>query len=867
MSGASPPQREEADGLLTAQVCTDVIDLFAEFDWFLDNWPKVPVMKRVGLKSRLLKVIMKHVKAAARKRATRASPSSSPAGKCAAPEAKEKQEATATEACDSARGGTEQRRQEMTGRSPTNVLAEPLPETSAACSSGEGKEASETEDASVDEATGMEGASAPAARERQCSVSEGSARPKHRSGSLVLNRSLRSWTRGQLSEGSSAVAEELADIDTPGGSASDSSTHSWAFCEPQGFSMPDYSEEESTEESVSQCSSPREDTGAEHVQWTKVSGSAAVAITRSLGPIVSRRFEGVDVLRSASHQLLRAIQKWTSKEHGFSEFHKAAITYLDAVPLAMQLRVTWDLSKWMMGGVVSMKKFLDTQNCNEKLVLEAASLRPSVITIVINDLLKEVKFKFDQISHILRDILSTMIVDVPERLWSRDSAILMNLFHTIVRVVKRLIYLVTTVHRLEELRDSMPPEEGELKLLTGFDLEAGMRPFCNGAMSIDNILFNMTAATNASDSRTIATFVVTYSTYISPTEFFSRLVDCFHQVWEREDKDTASMVRMRVGQVLKSWVKRRFGDFDQDLLQGLHSFIEDHVKPYSAAMAKILAAATEEEEAKRQARQQMVKLLEPKPYRDDEISNGHHCSLLESASVAEVAQQMTVIDTQLFEAIENQALLHAAWEKPHLAHCAQSVTQQMDRLNRITWWVGLEVLSRETPEERAEVMKWFLALAEELKSLRNYQSMTGVVAGLSQLTVHRLKVTKKALGKRATRSLAAMRSLMDPSDQHGNYRAEQRKGLGKRSVPYIGVWLSDLARIDEGNDDYVGTLVNFDKCALIYSVVSEIELAKDMLHSFPVQEPLYTQLTYLPELDEDVLYELSILREPVKRKT
>lgn len=80
------------------------------------------------------------------------------------------------------------------------------------------------------------------------------------------------------------------------------------------------------------------------------------------------------------------------------------------------------------------------------------------------------------------------------------------------------------------------------------------------------------------------------------------------------------------------------------------------------------------------------------------------------------------------------------------------------------------------------------------------------------------------------------------------------------------MWLSDLARIDEGNDDYVGTLVNFDKCALIYSVVAEIELAKDMLHAFPVQEPLYTELTYLPELDEDLLYELSTLREPVKRK-
>lgn len=48
----------------------------------------------------------------------------------------------------------------------------------------------------------------------------------------------------------------------------------------------------------------------------------------------------------------------------------------------------------------------------------------------------------------------------------------------------------------------------------------------------------------------------------------------------------------------------------------------------------------------------------------------------------------------------------------------------MDRLNRISWWVGLEILSRETPEERAEVMKWFLALAEVLLLLSSHHMHT-----------------------------------------------------------------------------------------------------------------------------------------------
>jgi len=590
----------------------------------------------------------------------------------------------------------------------------------------------------------------------------------------------------------------------------------------------------------------------------------------SLKPLIKEKSQSE--LREVSYTLLHSLHQWAYQKIDFAQFQKAVNSYTDAVPLAMQLRVTVDLSKWMMSAVVGMKKFSKQQRHNEKLVEEAASMRPSVITIIVNEILREVKFRFNQINHSVGDILSTMTVDVEERFWSRDSTILMSLFQTTLRVVERLIYLITTVHLLKSVRDAMPPDTEDLLCYEDiigdevYQTPDTIQAESKGAMSINNILHNMLSPHCTMDSETIATFVVNFSTYLTPAQFLERIIGCFRRTRATTEVGQHKVLCMRMGNVLKTWVRKRFGDFDQRLQQELYQFISDELVVQSEALARNIADAVQEEAENRIMQQQMVNLVEPQQYRDEDLAKGHHCSLLETASVTDVARQLTLIDTQLFAATECQALLNTAWENPRLAHRAQSVVQQLERLNRVTWWVGMEVLARETAEQRAETMKWFLSLAEELRKLRNYQAMVGVVAGLSQLPVHRLKATKKALGKRASKSLQTLRELMDPSDQHNNYRAEQRKGLNERMVPYIGVWLADLARIDEGNDDYVDGQVNFDKCSMTYAVIAEIQLAKDKLYSFTPQEPLYSQLTNLPELDEDALYDLSVLREPIAKK-
>ena len=79
---------------------------------------------------------------------------------------------------------------------------------------------------------------------------------------------------------------------------------------------------------------------------------------------------------------------------------------------------------------------------------------------------------------------------------------------------------------------------------------------------------------------------------------------------------------------------------------------------------------------------------------------------------------------------------------------------------------------------------------------------------------------------------------------------------------YRGVYLSDLTFIDEGNPTILeGGLINFSKQELVQSVLSEINMYKQTPFPFYKSEPLHTYLLSLPALDEDQLFEVSLLRE------
>eukprot|EP00008_Paramoeba_atlantica_P000975 CAMPEP_0201504996 /NCGR_PEP_ID=MMETSP0151_2-20130828/85518_1 /ASSEMBLY_ACC=CAM_ASM_000257 /TAXON_ID=200890 /ORGANISM="Paramoeba atlantica, Strain 621/1 / CCAP 1560/9" /LENGTH=133 /DNA_ID=CAMNT_0047898811 /DNA_START=1940 /DNA_END=2338 /DNA_ORIENTATION=- len=105
---------------------------------------------------------------------------------------------------------------------------------------------------------------------------------------------------------------------------------------------------------------------------------------------------------------------------------------------------------------------------------------------------------------------------------------------------------------------------------------------------------------------------------------------------------------------------------------------------------------------------------------------------------------------------------------------------------------------------------------------------------------------------------------MSHQSNYASYRA-YLKGSTPPCVPYLGVVLSDLTFIDDGNKDYDGELLNLQKWRMISDVVGRL-----MYYQIPSYEEIFPQpymnfgkaLAPYEVLSAEELSKLSSLIEP-----
>jgi son of sevenless len=105
-----------------------------------------------------------------------------------------------------------------------------------------------------------------------------------------------------------------------------------------------------------------------------------------------------------------------------------------------------------------------------------------------------------------------------------------------------------------------------------------------------------------------------------------------------------------------------------------------------------------------------------------------------------------------------------------------------------------------------------------------------------------------------------------------NYAA-YREALEKSpapTIPFLGVFLRDLAFIDEGNPDILNRKINMEKIKLIGATITKIFSFQDGITASyndyvldaDVQKYFDETLLTVPNDEADVLYECSITLEP-----
>lgn len=172
-----------------------------------------------------------------------------------------------------------------------------------------------------------------------------------------------------------------------------------------------------------------------------------------------------------------------------------------------------------------------------------------------------------------------------------------------------------------------------------------------------------------------------------------------------------------------------------------------------------------------------------------------------------------------------------------------------------------------TDKRRAALIKYFIGVAEALRSLQNFNSLMAVIASLNGSAIRRLK---KSWALVPSKRAQVFEELQGDVSQEGNYKNLRQllATVNPPLIPYLGMYLTDLTFIEDGNKDSLDGLINFDKRRKIANVVRDIH---DYQNQAVYQLRQFAEIDALlrkkmeANLNEDALYEQSLVAEPRER--
>eukprot|EP00002_Diphylleia_rotans_P000839 TRINITY_DN1044_c0_g1_i4.p1 TRINITY_DN1044_c0_g1~~TRINITY_DN1044_c0_g1_i4.p1 ORF type:complete len:1267 (-),score=234.72 TRINITY_DN1044_c0_g1_i4:554-4354(-) len=379
-----------------------------------------------------------------------------------------------------------------------------------------------------------------------------------------------------------------------------------------------------------------------------------------------------------------------------------------------------------------------------------------------------------------------------------------------------------------------------------------------------NALIRALTSDKTHDPMFLKACIMTYQSFTTTEKFFSKLMERYHvpQTEEYPDEESfkkaATSIKLRVCQVIQNWLETHFSDASEDVFRKLNEFIDvtlisDNLKNVSQKLKSTIE-------------KKVNRALTGAPYvKEDALKYTENSYLplkiMQDFPIAEIARQLTLIDFEVYSSIQPVEFLNQAWNVAKYKYRAPNLLYYIQRFNTVSKWVASCILWHEDVNSRALMWARMVSLAEQFKELNNFQLLMAVISGLNTSAVHRLKFTREEIPKRSMEVFTSLEELMSSESSFKRYR-ETLHNCQPPCMPYIGIYLTDLTHIEDGNPTIIDGQINFEKLKLVFRVISEIRQYQYGTYGFPKSSTLAPFLTLLPHLEDDALYRISTLREP-----
>ncbi|OZJ02073.1 hypothetical protein BZG36_05059 [Bifiguratus adelaidae] len=235
---------------------------------------------------------------------------------------------------------------------------------------------------------------------------------------------------------------------------------------------------------------------------------------------------------------------------------------------------------------------------------------------------------------------------------------------------------------------------------------------------------------------------------------------------------------------------------------------------------------------------------------------------------SELARQLTLIESTIFCEIQPNELIFREFDKAHGYNEQSQVRRMVSLSTNITSWVQSCILQEADTKKRAAIIKYFIKICEHLLGLNNFNTLMAVRCALDSSAILRLKKTWELISARHRLALDEVIKITGAERNFAEYR-RRLSDAGSPCLPFLGLYLTDLTFINEGNHNYRLTshgteLINVDKFVKISRILDEVQAFQ---LPYPFQEDADLQKLIMKALeannyDMQQLYAMSLRTEP-----
>lgn len=158
-----------------------------------------------------------------------------------------------------------------------------------------------------------------------------------------------------------------------------------------------------------------------------------------------------------------------------------------------------------------------------------------------------------------------------------------------------------------------------------------------------------------------------------------------------------------------------------------------------------------------------------------------------------------------------------------------NLKQHIDKTTNLSNMVTKVIVSEPNLEARKKIYQFFVKAADICHKDSNFDGAMAIYAGLNQSPVNRLTKTKEDSAK----TLSELDQKLSSFSNYKNLRSTQDEVIDKGGIPYIGMYITDLTFIQDGNPNTKDGRININKLNLLADVIEKENQVRTYFKNHP----------------------------------